>query len=93
MQRKSFRDFVENNNNKNLNKTKIISHIDESDKSLLIQSLKLKNINKGECILKAQQKCTVIFFIKYGLFQYVDDEGKCIKALTKGDFFEKKRYY
>ena len=97
-QRKSFRDFVENNNKKNydeclkfINSTQIISHIDESDKSLLIQSLKIKNINKGECILKANGKCTVIFFVKHGLLQCVDDEGTCIKALTTGEYFWRKR--
>ena len=96
-QRKSFRDFVENNNKKNydeclrfINTTQIISHIDEADKSLLIQSLKIKNINKGECILKAHGKCTVIFFVKNGLLHCVDDEGTCIKALTTGEYFGEK---
>ena len=96
-QRKSFRDFVENNNKKNfdeclkfINTTQIISHIDESDKSLIIQSLKIKNINKGEFILKAHEKCTVILFVKNGLLQCVDNEGSCIKTLTTGEFFGEK---
>ena len=95
--RKSFRDFVENNNRKDyneclkfINKTQIISHLDESDKSLLIQSLKIKNCNKDECILKAHEKCSDIYFVKNGLLQCVDDEGKCIKTLTKGEYFGEK---
>ena len=96
-QRKSFRDFVENNNRKNydeclkfINTTLIISHLDESDKSLLIQSLKLKNFSKGECILKAQEKCNAIYFVKKGLLQCVDYDGNCIKTYTSGDNFGEK---
>ena len=95
--RKSFRDFVENNNRKDyneclkyINKTHIISHLDESDKSLLIQSLKIKNFNKDECILKAHEKFSNIYFVKNGLLQYVDDEGKCLKTLTIGECFGEK---
>jgi len=95
--RKSFRDFVENNNRKDyneclkfINTTHIISHLDESDKSLLIQSLKIKNFNKDECILKAHEKCTNIYFVKNGLLQCVDDEGKCIKTVTTGENFGEK---
>ena len=96
-QRKSFRDYVENNNSKNydeclkfINTTIVISHLDESDKSLLIQSLKIKNFNKDECLLKAKEKCTVLYFVKNGLLQCVDDEGACIKTLTSGDNFGEK---
>ena len=95
--RKSFRDFVENNNRKDyneclkfINKTQIISHLDESDKSLLIQSLKIKNFNKGECILKAHEKFSNIYFVKNGLLQCVDDEGKCLKTVTIGECFGEK---
>ena len=69
-QRKSLRDFVENNNKKNydeclkfINSIQIISHIDESDKSLLIQSVKIKNINEGKCILKAHGNVQLYFFL------------------------------
>ena len=96
-QSKSFRDFVENNNRKNydeclkfINTTKIISHLDESDKSLLIQSLKIKKFNKDECIISAHEKCSVIFFVKNGLLQCVDDEGTCIKTLISGENFGEK---
>ena len=96
-QRKSFRDFVENNNRKNydeclkfINTTLVISHLDDPDKSLLIQSLKIKNFKKDECILKAHEKCTVLYFVKNGLLQCVDDDGACIKTLTSGDNFGEK---
>ena len=72
--RKSFRDFVENNDNKNydeclklINTTNILSHLEERDKSLLIQSMKVKNYKKDECILKSKEKCTRMLFIKEGL--------------------------
>ena len=95
--RKSFRDFVENNNRKDydeclkfFNTTHIISHLDESNKSLLIQSLKIKKFNKDECILKAHEKCSKIYFVKNGLLQCVDGEGKCIKTVTTGEYFGEK---
>ena len=96
-QRKSFRDFVETDNKKDykeclklINSTSILSHLDESDKSLLIQSLKIKNLQKDQCILKANEKCSIIYFIKEGLLQYVDNEGTCIKTLTSGEYFGEK---
>ena len=96
-QRKSFRDFVENNNKKNydeclkfINTTRILSHLEESDKSLLIQSLKVKSFAKDKCILKAHEKCANIYFVKEGLLQLVDDDGTCIKTLTTGDSFGEK---
>ena len=96
-QRKSFRDFVETDNKKDykeclklINSTSILSHLDEPDKSLLIQSLKIKNLQKDHCILKANEKSSIIYFIKEGLIQFVDDEGKCIKTLTSGDNFGEK---
>ena len=95
--RKSFRDFVENNNKKDydeclkfINSTQIISHLEEYEKSLLIQSLKVKNLPKGQCLLKAHQKCNVLLFVKEGLLQCVDDEGTCIKTLTVGEYFGEK---
>ena len=77
-QRKSFREYVENNNRKDyneclkfINSTLIISHLDESDKSLLIHSLKLKNFKKDECILKANEKYPILYFFKSGLLQFI----------------------
>ena len=96
-QRKSFRDFVENNNKKNydeclkfINTTNILSHLEESDKSLLIQSLKVKNYKKDECILKSKEKCTRMYFVKEGSLKCVDNKGKCIKTLDVGDYFGEK---
>ena len=96
-QSKSFRDFVENNNRKNydeclkfINTTHIISHLDESDKSLLIQSLKIKKFDKDECIINAHEKCSIIYFVKNGLLQCVDDDGTCIKTLISGENFGEK---
>ena len=96
-QRKSFRDFVETDNKKDykeclkfVNSTCILSHLDEPDKSLLIQSLKIKNLKKDQCILKANEKCSIIYFIKEGLIQFVDDERNCIKTLASGDNFGEK---
>ena len=91
-QRKSFREYVENNDRKDyneclkfINSTNIMSHLDESDKSLLIQSLKIKTFKKDECILKANEKCQIIYFVKNGLLQYTNNEGTCIKTLVSGD--------
>ena len=96
-QSKSFRDYVENNNRKNydeclkfINTTHIISHLDESDKSLLIQSLKIKKFNKDECIISAHEKCSFIYFVKNGLLQCVDDDGTCIRTLISGENFGEK---
>ena len=96
-QSKSFRDFVENNNRKNydeclkfINTTHIISHLDDSDKLLLIQSLKIKKFNKDDCILNSHEKCSVIYFVKNGLLQCVDDDGTCIKTLISGENFGEK---
>ena len=90
--RKSFRDFVENNNNKDydeclkfINSTHILSHLDESDKSLIIQSLKVKNFESEQYLVKANEKCDTMYFIKEGLVQYIDDDGKCIKTLKVGN--------
>ena len=91
-QRKSFRDYVENNDKKDyneclkfINSTLIMSHLDESDKSLLIQSLRIKNFKKDEFILKANEKCPIIYFVKSGLLQSVNNDGTCIKTLVSGD--------
>ena len=96
-QRKSFRDFVENNKRKNydeclkfINTTQILTHLNESDKSLVIQSLKIKNFKKDECILKVNEKCSVIFFVKEGLLQCVKDDGTCVRTFTNGDNFGEK---
>jgi cGMP-dependent protein kinase len=96
-QSKSFRDFVENSNKKNydeclkfINTTHILSHLAESDKSLLIQSLKVNNFVKDECIVNAHEKCLNVYFVKDGLLQCVDDDGICIRTLTTGDNFGEK---
>ncbi len=96
-QSKSFRDFVENNYKKNydeclkfINTTHILSHLEESDKSLLIQSLKVHNFIKNECIVNANEKCHHIYFVKEGLLQCVDDNGTCVKTLTTGDNYGEK---
>ena len=96
-QRKSFRDYVENNNKKNydeclkfINTTSILSHLEESDKSLLIQSLKVKNFKKDECILKSKEKCTRMYFVKEGSLNCVDNKGKCLRTLNVGDNFGEK---
>ena len=93
-QQKSFRDFVENNSTKNfeechtfIDNTSILSHLNEPDKTLIIQSLKIKKFAKGECIQKSNNKYTTMFFVKEGLLQYVDEEGTCIKTLTSGQNF------
>ena len=93
-QQKSFRDFVENNSTKNfeecrtfINNTSILSHLNEPDKTLIIQSLKIKSFPKRECIQKSNNKFTTMYFVKEGLLQYVDEEGTCIKTLTSGQNF------
>ena len=95
--RKSFIEFVENNNKKDydeclkfINSTQIISYLSEPEKSLLIQSLKIRKFSKDQCLLKAHEKCTVILFVKEGLLRCVDDDGKCIKTLTVGENFGEK---
>ena len=91
-QSKSIRDFLENNNKKNyeeclkfINNTHILSHLAESDKSLLIQSLKVKNYEKEKCIAKANEKILNIIFIKEGVLQCLDNDGFCEKTLIIGD--------
>ena len=73
-QRKSFGEYLENNDRKDykeclkfINSTLIIPHLDESDKSLIIQSLKIKIFKKDECILKENEKCQILYFVKNGL--------------------------
>ena len=97
LQRKSFRDFVENNTKKDyneclkfINSTNVLSHLEESDKSLLVQSLKIKNIKKDTFILKSDSKLNKMFFVKEGLLRCFDDEGNCIRTLTVGDGFGEK---
>ena len=94
LQRKSFRDFVENNIKRHyaeclkfINTTNVLSHLEESDKSLLVQSLKIKNFKKDEYILKSDSKINKMFFVKEGLIRCLDDEGHCLRTLTVGDFF------
>ena len=93
-QQKSFRDFVENNSTKNyeecrnfINNTSILSHLNEPDKTLIIQSLKIRRFPKGECIQKSNDKFSTMFFVKDGLLQYVKEKGTCVKTLTSGQNF------
>ena len=97
LQRKSFRDFVENNTKRDyneclkfINSTHVLSHLEESDKSLLVQSLKIKNFKKDTFILKTDSKVNRIFFVKEGLLRCFDDEGNCVRTLTTGDSFGEK---
>ena len=78
-QQKSFSDFVENNSTKNyeecrnfINNTSILSHLNEPDKTLIIQSLKIRTFPKGECIQKSNDKFSTMFFVKDILLQYVN---------------------
>ena len=94
LQRKSFRDFVEYNTKidydeclKFLNNTYVLSHLEDSDKSLIIQSLKIKNIKKDIYILKTESKINKMFFVKEGVFRCFDKDGICIKTLIVGDNF------
>ena len=96
-QSKSFRDFVENNTKKNyeeclkfINSTHILSHLEESDKSLLIQSLKFKNVPKDKYIAKAHEKFINMFFVKEGTLECTDDDGIVIKTLISGDYYGEK---
>ena len=91
---KSFRDFVEDNIQKDfdecrrfLDNTSLISHLNESDKTLIVQSLKIKKYNKNKCIQKSKEKFKTMNFIKEGLLQYINDQGDCIKTLTIGQNF------
>ena len=97
LQRKSFRDFIENNIKRDyneclkfINSTHVLSHLEESDKSLLVQSLKIKNIKKDTFILKSDSKLNKMFFVKEGLLRCFNDEGNCIRTLTVGDSFGEK---
>ena len=97
LQRKSFRDYVENNTKRDyneclkfINSTFVLSHLEESDKSLIIQSLKIKNFKKDICILKLDSKINKMYFIKEGLLRCLDEEGTCIRTLTVGDNFGEK---
>ena len=94
LQRKSFRDFVENNTKRDyaeclkfINTTNVLSHMEESDKSLLVQSLKVKNYKKDEYVLKCDSKINKMIFVKEGLLRCLDEEGHCFKTLTVGDYF------
>ena len=97
---KSFRDFVEDNIQKNydechrfINDTSLISHLSEPDKTLIIQSLKIKKYKKGQCIQKSQEKFNIMYFVKEGLLQCVDEDGTCIKTLTVGQNFGEKEIF
>ena len=91
---KSFRDFVEDNIIKDfdecrrfVNNTSLISHLNESDKTLIIQSLKIKRYKKNQCIQKSKEKFKTLHLVKEGLLQYINEQGDCIKTLTVGQNF------
>ena len=97
LQRKSFRDYIENNTKRDyeechkfINSTYVLSHLEESDKSLIIQSLKLINIKKDIYILKSDSKINKMLFIKEGLIRCINEEGNCVRTLTVGDNFGEK---
>ena len=97
LQRKSFRDFVENNRKRNfeeclkyINSTQVLSQLEDPDKSLLAQSIKIKKVKKDDCILKKNEKINKMFFVKEGLLECIDDKGKCIKTLKPGDNYGEK---
>ena len=100
LQVKSFRDYVEDNSDKNydeclrfINNTSLISHLKESDKTVIIQSLKIKVFKKDQCIQKSSDKFSNIYFVKEGLLQCVDEDGNCIQTLTNGQNFGEKEIF
>ena len=97
LQRKSFRDYVENNTKRDydeclkfINSTHVLSHLEESDKSLIIQSLKIKRFKRDICIVKSDSKINKMYFIKEGLLRCIEEEGTCIRTLTIGDNYGEK---
>ena len=99
-QQKSFRDFVENNSQKNfeechrfINNTLLIAHLNEPDKTLIVQSLKIRKYQKAICLQKSKEKFSTIYFVKEGLLQCIDEKGTCIKTLTVGQNFGEKEIF
>ena len=97
---KSFRDFVEDNNQKNydechrfINNTSLISHLNEPDKALIIQSLKIKKYKKNVCLQHSNEEFKTLYFVKEGLLQCVDEKGVCIKTLTAGQNVGEKEIF
>ena len=97
LQRKSFRDFVENNKRRDyeeclkfINSTQVLSHLEDPNKSLLAQSIKIKKVKKDECILKMNEKINKMFFVKEGLLKCSDDKGTFIITLNPGDNYGEK---
>ena len=94
-QRKSFRNYFDNINNKTynyyeclnfINSTQVLSHLNEFQKSILSESLKLENFPEKTFIVKANNKASTIYFIKNGRCRCLDEE-KCIRVLKEGDNF------
>ena len=80
-QRKSFRDYVEYSRRRDyeeclkfINSTQVLSHLEESDKSILVQSMKIKTFEKNICILKSDEKVRKMFFVKEGLLRYFSED-------------------
>ena len=94
-QRKSFRNYFDNINNKTynyyeclnfINSTQVLSHLNEFQKYILSESLKLENFHENTFIVKANKKASTIYFIKKGRCRCLDEE-KCIRILKEGDNF------
>ena len=97
LQRKSFRDFVENDKRRDyeeclkyINSTQVLSHLEDPDKAILVQSIKIKRVKKDECILKLNEKINKMFFVKEGLLKCINNKGKCIRTLKPGDNYGEK---
>ena len=94
-QRKSFRNYLDNINNKTynyyeclnfINNTQVLSHLNEFQKCILSESLKIEAFPEKTFIVKANKKASKIYFIKKGKCHCLD-EGKCMRILKEGDNF------
>ena len=97
---RSFRDYFEDNAQKNfdecrryVNDTSLISHLSEADKTMIIQSLKIRKYRKEQCIQKSGEKFKTLYFVKEGLLQCVNEEGACLKTLTIGQNIGEKEIF
>ena len=97
---RSFRDYFEDNVQKNfdecrryVNDTSLISHLSEADKTMIIQSLKIRKYRKDQCIQKSGEKFKTLYFVKEGLLQCVNEEGACLKTLTIGQNIGEKEIF
>ena len=95
-QRKSFLNYIDNINDtkydyneclKFINSTQVLSHLNEFQKSILSESLKLEHFNEKTFIVKANKKASTIYFIKKGTVKCLDEDNKCIRILTEVENF------